>query len=406
MRQRRIFAALALCLGVTSVWSAQSEKDVLERGQYLARAADCAACHTQEDGTPYAGGRAIHTPFGTVFGTNITPDKEYGIGNYSSEDFYRALTQGELPDGTQLYPAMPYPAYHSIPREESDAMYAYFMSLKPVHIKSPETELSWPFSMRWTLNFWNVMFAENESVESDQPANQQSSAQWRRGRYLVDVLGHCGECHTPRNALGAVNRDKHLQGAVVGGYEAPSLKADKLAMRGWTPEALRTFLREGMSEQGSMFSEMYPVFHHSTRYLRDDDLKAMSLYLMGENPPEPHVVDAGDKANVDSPGRRHYLNVCAGCHGADGEGIPHVAVAMKGNTTLRLENPRNLVKVIHDGIGPQEFSGFERMQAMPGFADQLSDEDITELANYLRQRWGGLDTTIGASVVNELTQQE
>ncbi|WP_148863865.1 c-type cytochrome [Marinobacter fonticola] len=405
MLLRRILTALALNLAVAPAWSAQldenvqTDKNVLERGQYLARAADCAACHTEEDGTPYAGGRPIETPFGTVFGTNITPDKDYGIGNYSADDFYHALTEGELPDGTQLYPAMPYPSYHSIPREDSDAMYAYLMSLKPVHLKAPETELSWPFSMRWTLNFWNVMFAGKDTAEA-----QQQFDQWKRGRYLVDVLGHCGACHTPRNVLGAAQSDKYLQGEVIAGYEAPSLTPEGLARRGWSPEALRTFLREGRSAQGSMSNEMYPVFHHSTRYLRDEDLNAMSLYLMGENPPEAHVVEVGDEATADSPGRRHYLNVCAGCHGADGDGIPHVAIGLQGNSTLRLQNPRNLVKAIHDGIEARAFNGFERMQAMPGFANELSDQDTAELTNYLRQTWGGLETAIDASKVHELTQ--
>jgi len=393
-----LVTALALGLSTTSVWSATSDNSTLEQGQYLVRAADCAACHTQEGGTPFAGGAPIATPFGTVYGTNITPDKEYGIGDYSADEFYHVLTEGELPDGAQLYPAMPYTAYHSIPRQDSDAMYAYLMSLKPVNIEAPETDLSWPFSMRWTLNFWNVMFAgKNPGDAKDQ------SEQWQRGRYMVDVLGHCGECHTPRNALGAVDPDKHLQGSVIAGYEAPSLIPDKLAARGWTPAALQTFLREGMSDQGTMFSEMYTVFHHSSRYLRGEDLKAMSLYLMGENPPDARIVDAGNRAGADSPGRRHYLNVCAGCHGAQGQGVPHVAVAMTGNTTLRLDDGRNLVKVIHDGIGAQQFSGFERMQAMPGFADKLSSAEIAELVNYLRQTWGGLDATINAAAVDELT---
>lgn len=399
MNSRSILVmAVALGMNTTNAWSASADNSTLEQGRYLVRAADCAACHTQEGGTPYAGGRPMETPFGIVYGTNITPDKEYGIGAYSADEFYHVLTEGELPDGTQLYPAMPYTAYHSIPRQDSDAMYAYLMSLKPVNIEAPETDLSWPFSMRWTLNFWNLMFAG----ETPNNAEDQSD-EWQRGRYMVDVLGHCGECHTPRNALGAVDTDQHLQGSVIAGYEAPSLTPDKLAARGWTPTALQTFLREGISDQGSMFNEMYLVFHHSTRYLRDEDLKAMSVYLMGEDPPDARVVDAEHSASADSPGRRHYLNVCAGCHGAQGQGVPHVAVAMKGNTTLRLDHPRNLVKVIHDGIDAQEFNGFERMQAMPGFADKLSSAEIAELVNFLRQSWGGLDAIIDAAAVDELT---
>jgi mono/diheme cytochrome c family protein len=392
-----VTAALALGFGAAGAWGAGADTATMERGQYLVRAADCTACHTKKDGTPFAGGPPIATPFGTVYGTNITPDKEFGIGDYTADAFFHALTEGERPDGTQLYPAMPYTAYHTIPRQDADAMYAYLMSLKPVHQPVPKTDLRWPFSMRWTLNFWNILFANKT------PANDpQKSPQWQRGRYLVDVLGHCGECHTPRNVLGAVDRDKHLQGAVIAGYLAPNLNPDALASRGWDPMSLKTYLRDGISAQGSMFGEMYAVFYYSTRYLSDDDLQAVSLYLMGESPPRPQLVKAY-ATDQDQAGRRQYLDVCAGCHGARGEGVPHVAVGMVGNTTLRQTDPRNLVKVIHDGIEAQRFGGFERMQAMPGFAGQLSDAEIADLVNYLRHSWGGLPTSINADGVKKLT---
>ena len=211
MRRVLLMAGLLVAAtGVARAADAGADTDRIERGRYLARAADCAACHTSEGGTPYAGGHPIETPFGTVYGTNITPDDDYGIGDYSADDFHRALTEGELPDGTQLYPAMPYTDYHGISRADSDALYAYFMSLDPVHQQSTQTDLAWPFSMRWTLNAWNWLFAPDDSDDSD-----DSTAD--RGRYLVDTLGHCGACHTPRNAFGAVESDHRLEGAVIGG---------------------------------------------------------------------------------------------------------------------------------------------------------------------------------------------
>jgi mono/diheme cytochrome c family protein len=390
-------ALFFLCACYPSICASNPTTELAERGEYLAQAADCAGCHTAENGSPYAGGRAIDTPFGVIYGTNITPDPNVGIGNYSADDFYVALTQGEKPDGSQLYPAMPYTAYHPIPREDSDSMYAYFMNLKPVPIASPETDLSWPFSMRWTLNFWNFLYADQPL-----PASQNDSPQWQRGRYLVDVLGHCGQCHTPRNFLGAVQLDQHLQGEVIAGFLAPALTADKLADRGWDAATLRTYLREGISAQGSAFSEMYLVYHHSTRHLMDDDLKAMDVYLLGEKPPQAKKAESA-AFDRDDPGHRHYLNVCAGCHGIDGQGVPHVAIAMQGNSTLRLEDPRNLVKVIVEGIKAQTFNGFERMQAMPGYASILSTTDITELVNYLRSRWGGLNAPVQAKQVKQIT---
>ncbi|WP_353250391.1 c-type cytochrome [Salinisphaera sp. T31B1] len=394
-----LLIALAVgCSASMTVFAAERVDAQVERGEYLARAADCAACHTAKGGTPYAGGHPIDTPFGTVYGTNITPDKQYGIGDYSADDFYHVLTQGELPDGTQLYPAMPYTAYHDIAREDSDAMYAYFMSLDGVHAAGPQTDLSWPFSMRWTLNVWNWMFAGSDT--SGPPADDDPQS--GRGRYLVDTLGHCGQCHTPRNMLGAVESDKRLQGAVIAGYEAPNLLPTSLASRGWDTDSLRTFLREGRSRQGSMYSEMYPVFHHSTRYLNDADLAAMTGYLLGAEPPAPKTISAATDLG-DDPGRQLYLNSCAGCHGAQGQGAAQVASAMTGNTTLRLDSPRNLVKIIHDGIAARQFNGTERAQAMPGFADKLSDDEIATLATYLRRQWGGQKTPVDATQVADMT---
>lgn len=393
----RVFIAFFAGSAATLASAADNDTRQIERGRYLSRAADCAACHTAKGGTPYAGGRAIETPFGEVYGTNITPDKKYGIGDYSADDFYHVLTEGELPDGTQLYPAMPYTAYHDIKREDSDAMYAYFMSIDGVRQPAPETDLAWPFSMRWTLNFWNWMYADPEA-----PEMQDTDAQTQRGRYLVDTLGHCGQCHTPRNSVGAIERDKHLQGAIIAGYEAPNLQPEAMARRGWDDASLRTFMREGISRQGSMYSEMYPVFHHSTRYLDDDDLAAMSRYLLGANPPAAKTVPSAEK-DMNGPGQQLYLNSCAGCHGANGEGAAHVASAMTGNTTLRLDSPRNLVKVIHDGIAARQFSASERVQAMPGFADTLSDDEIAKLATWMRRRWGGQQAAVDAAKVADIT---
>ena len=382
-----------------------ADEQLIERGKYLARAADCVACHSVEGGAEYAGGLPLESPFGTIYGTNITPDKQYGIGEYSADDFYRAVAEGERRDGSKLYPAMPYTSYHLLKREDSDAIYAYLMSLEPIAKPSPQTDLSFPFNLRFGLSFWNMLYKDSVQL---QPAEGKSEA-WQRGQYLVEVLGHCGECHTPRNALGALQQDQRMQGAVLLGYEAPSLLADDLAERGWNPEDLATFLKHGISAQGSMFNEMYPVFHHSTQYLPQDDHQAMATYLLGDQPPEPRKVAsvALDQLGASAQqGRQHYLNTCAGCHGAAGEGIPHVAVAMEGNTTLRLNDARNLLRVIDDGIKEQQFTGFERMQPMPGFSDKLDDGQMRDLLHYLRQTWGGQDAELSPQQVSQLRSEK
>jgi mono/diheme cytochrome c family protein len=399
---QRILSGLTLAIGLGLAVSAQAaDQELVKRGEYVSRAADCMACHTAEGGAPFAGGLPIHSPFGTIYGSNITPDKDFGIGNYSADEFFAALTEGKRKDGANLYPAMPYTSYHLIKREDSDALYAYLMSQAPVHRAAPETSLSFPFNVRMGLSGWNMLYGKSVQLESA----EGNSAAYQRGQYLVEVLGHCGECHTPRNQIGALQQDKRLTGGLLNGYSAPSLLAQDLAERGWTSADLTGFLKHGMSPQGSMFNEMFPVMHLSTQHLDDEDLAAMSTYLLGEQPPQAKVVQAVAQDQLSDSakrGRQQYLNVCAGCHGNDGEGKPHIAVAMQGNTTLRLADSRNLAKVIVEGIREQQFTGFERMQPMPGFADKLSDEQLTDLINYLRQAWGGLPGDMGVQQVAQL----
>ncbi|WAC46661.1 cytochrome c [Pseudomonas sp. SL4(2022)] len=382
-----------------------ADQQLIERGKYLARAADCVACHSVEGGAEYAGGLPLESPFGTIYGTNITPDKQYGIGEYSADDFYRAVAEGERRDGSKLYPAMPYTSYHLLKREDSDAIYAYLMSLEPIAKPSPQTSLSFPFNVRFGLSFWNMLYKSRVQML---PADGKSET-WQRGQYLVEALGHCGECHTPRNALGALQQDQRLQGGVLLGYEAPSLLAEDLAARGWSTDDLATFLKHGISAQGSMFNEMYPVLHHSTQYLPLDDHKAMATYLLGDQPPAPRKVSAVVFEQLDASaqqGRQHYLNLCAGCHGVAGDGVPHVAVAMDGNTTLRLNDARNLLRVIDDGIKEQQFTGFERMQPMPGFSDKLDDGQMRDLLHYLRQAWGGQAAELSPQQVSQLRSEK
>ena len=392
---------LTLAVGLAAPVLLAHADDQVKRGEYLARAADCMACHTAPGGAPFAGGLPIVSPFGTIFGTNITPSKDHGIGLYNDDEFFAALTEGKRRDGANLYPAMPYTSYHLMPREDSDAIHAYLKTIEPIERAAPVTSLSFPFNVRLGLMGWNVLYGKALKLE---PAEGKSAA-WKRGQYMVEVLGHCGECHTPRGLPGAMELDKRLSGGVLNGYLAPSLLATDLAARGWNEQDLGTFLKHGMSAQGTMFNEMFPVFHNSTQGLSDTDLAAMATFLLGDKPPaakalvEVPVEHLGPSAQR---GRQEYLNVCAGCHAADGEGKPHIAVAMRGNTTLRLEDPRNLVRVIEDGIGEQKFSGFEHMQPMPGFAGKLSPEQLTDLINYLRQGWGGQSAELAVSDVQKL----
>lgn len=381
--------------------SVSSSPEQIARGKYLAAAADCAACHTAQGGAPFTGGTPLATPFGTLYGSNITPDPDTGIGRWTSNDFYRAVTAGKAPGGHYLYPAMPYTSYHAMTRADSDALYAYFMHLPPVKQKDRDADLKFPYNMRIGMMAWNVLF-----LKSDLPAaSQGQSADWLRGRYLVNTLGHCGECHTPRGKLGQLDLDRPLAGAALERIAAPDITPQALAARGWTPADLQVFLRTGLAKQGSAYGGMYPVVHFSTQYLTPDDLRAMSVFLMGDAPPaaqpvKPGPVDGGTLR----AGRDIYLNVCAGCHRLNGQGKPHTVVGMDGNSTVRQADARNLIVSILDGLPEQNFPGLESMQAMPGFASQLSDEETAQLANYLRATWGDQPANVTAAQVKALRQ--
>lgn len=364
---------------------AANNKEMVERGRYLAKLADCAACHTTSAGAPWAGGVELKSPFGTFYGTNITPDKEHGIGNWSADEFYAALRDGVTPD-KHLYPAMPYTSYRSLTRADSDAMYAYFMQVKPARVANREPDLKFPYNMRFGVRFWNMLFLQDQLTD----ASVGKSAEWQRGRYLSNTLGHCAECHTPRGALGQMDLSRTLSGNRMARIGAPDITPAGLSAMGWTGPDLASLLSTGVAPQGSATGEMFEVVHLSTQYMLPADVKAMSTYLMGDQPlaPQPLKVAKPTGADIDA-GRRTYIAVCAGCHGLDGGGKPHAAVAMKGNTSVRSADAHNLIAVTLDGIRAQHFGEKESMQEMPGFAGKLSDKEVADLSNYMRASWGG-----------------
>lgn len=374
--------------------TASSEQ--IARGRYLTQAADCAACHTAAGGAPLAGGYPLDTPFGTIYGSNLTPSADHGIGRWNKDDFFLALTQGVAPGGRHLYPAMPYTSYKGITREDADAIYAYLMSRPAVDVAIPANDMPFPFNQRMALIGWNLLFRNSDPMPV---SSQGSSAEWQRGRYLSDVLGHCGECHTPRGMLGQMELSKPMQGGDLGRFIAPDITPQALAQRGWTPEDLSRFLSTGLAPQGSAFSEMHMVVDLSTRHLTPEDHQALVTYLMGDKPPQPVAAKIGQGSDA---GRLTYLDQCSACHERDGAGKPHVAVAMRDNATLRQPDGKNLIVSVLDGLPAQQFPGNESMQSMPGFADRLDDAQIAELVNYLRVTWGGLPADITAEQVKAL----
>lgn len=366
----------------------------LARGRYLTDAADCAACHTAPGGAPFAGGVPLASPFGTIHGTNITPDPEHGIGRYTADDFHHALTRGEARDGHQLYPAMPYVSYRGLARADSDAIYAYLMQQPAVAQANRKNGVHFPFNIRSGIALWNLAFAG--AGDAPAPASQGGSPAWQRGRYLADTLGHCGECHSPRGWAGQLDRKRPLGGNnELGRFAAPDITPQGLAARGWDAAQLRAYLSRGLNAHAVASDEMLTVVRLSTSRLSAADLDAMNAYLLGDRPPAPRAATA--RTGTDPGARRHYLDLCAGCHGREREGVPHVAPALAGNSSVRDADPHNLIVAILDGLPEHVLPGLERMQPMPGFGQDLDDREVAALANWLRG-----DTAASAAAVADV----
>ena len=392
---------LAACSGSDEgpAQAVSATPEQLVQGAYIAAAADCAACHTAEGGAPFAGGVVLETPFGTIHGTNITPDADTGIGRWSADDFFRALIAGRARDGRHLYPAMPYTSYRRIERADADALYGYLMTRPAVRQVNLPNDLDFPYNLRFALRGWNALYLD-DALPS---ASRGQSESWQRGRYLVDVLGHCGECHTPRGSLGQMDDEHPLAGAALARIAAPDITSEGLVARGWTQELLVDFLHDGIAANAAADGEMFPVIHLGTQHLDTADVVAMSGYLLGDAPPAAVALPAITADTMElQAGRQTYANLCAGCHGRDGEGKPHVAIAMIGNSTLRDADPHNLIVNVLDGLPTQDFPGLERRQDMPGFARELDDGEVAGLANYLRATWGGQPADVDAQVVRGL----
>ncbi|GAA4358245.1 molybdopterin-dependent oxidoreductase [Variovorax defluvii] len=366
----------------------------IDRGRTLAAIGDCAVCHTAPDGAPNAGGRAMDTPFGTIYTTNLTPDAETGLGRWSFSAFQRAMREGISRDGHHLYPAFPYTAFAKTSDDDLQALYAYFMSLPAVHAPTPPSELKFPFGIRPLMAGWNALFHDPAPM---QPVAQQS-AEWNRGAYLVNGLGHCGACHTPRNALGAEQGGSaFLSGAMVEGWEAPALTAlaSKSAVP-WTADALYRYLRHGHSPQhGTAGGPMAEVVRELAA-VPDADIRAMATYLASFNVqtsvPEAAAQAqravaqaAASKAQLLGPAQRMFDGACAACHhDGDGPTLLGANVPLALNSNLTSARPDNLLRTILDGVREP---ATREIGFMPAFREALSDAQIAELAGYMRARF-------------------
>jgi mono/diheme cytochrome c family protein len=364
------------------------------KGQYLTAAGDCYACHTVRGGEPYSGGLEMATPFGALYTPNITPDKETGIGTWTADNFWGAMHEGKSKDGSFMYPAMPYTNYTKVTREDSDAIYAYMMSVKPVSRKNREHAMGFPFNQRELMAGWRALYFTSGEFKE----NPKESKEWNRGAYLVEGLGHCNACHATRNMLGAIAKDDDYSGGLIPlqNWYAPSLSSSRETGLGdWDLKEIVDLLRNGVAARGAVFGPMAAVVQHSLQELSMTDLTAMAVYLKVQSEkaaPAPllaaHELSAGEAALMMKTGATIYKDQCESCHQADGKGVPRVYPPLVENQAITMKTPVNAIRIILNGGFPPSTEGNQRPYGMPPFSQLLSDQEVASVTTYIRNTWG------------------
>ncbi len=410
----RFLLIAAAMIAVAGQARAEGDATVIAQGKYLAEMGDCAACHTAPGGRPYAGGLPIASPIGTIYTTNITPDPHDGIGGWSENDFARLLRKGVMKNGAVVYPAMPYPSYSRLTDEDVRAMYAYFMQgVQPVAQANHADGIPWPLSMRWPLHVWRWMFAPTPHPFEPQPGQ---SAEIARGAYLVEGVGHCGSCHTPRDLT---LQEKTLTdrgasylsgGAVIDGWLPVNLRGDNVTGLGsWSAMDIVSFLKYGANAHGAAFGGMSDVVHDSMQYASNSDLAAIAAYLKTLPPVDaanPAFVydDAEARAllhgDASAPGALVYLNNCAACHRTDGKGYAGTFPALAGNPVVISDNPVSLIHIILSGAVRPDTDKSPSALVMPSLAWKLSDQQVADVLTFIRSSWGNHAGPVRADAVS------
>jgi mono/diheme cytochrome c family protein len=396
---------------VTGVPAQLASADLVKRGEYLIHAADCQACHTAPGGAPFAGGFAFNMPFGTIYSTNITPDKETGIGNYTDAQFLAAVHKGIRADGEKLYPAMPYTSYTYMTDADALAIKAYLFTLAPVHAPPKQDRLSWPFNQRSLLSLWNVAF----NTDGRFRPNPSQSPQWNRGAYLAEAMGHCGECHTPRNLAFALDNHRKFSGAITAGWHAFNITGDKDSGLGdWNDQDLYLYLTTGHADgHGGAAGPMGEAADDSLSYLVPDDAHALVTYLRSipaHSTDLPRTVTTaapashkeGVMANFDPRGEKIFASACASCH--DWTGVSPVTgyATLTGVRAVNDPTATNVAQTVINGVNRKTNEG---TIFMPAFGEGYSDDDIAAVANYVTARFGAKGAKLTGKDVADLRKQ-
>ena len=408
-----VLAGLAALVWMINFWgggriddeppTAPPSAERVARGAYLARVGDCMLCHTARGGAPFAGGRAIATPFGTVYSSNLTPDAATGLGRWSAAHFRRALHEGRSRDGRLLYPVFPYPHTTRVTDADADLLFDYLRSLPPVNQPDREHRLRFPYNTQAALAVWRALYFRPEPFRPD-PARPP---EWNRGAYLVQGLAHCGACHTARNALGGVRDALDLSGGLIPmqNWYAPALTSPAEAgLADWRVEDIVQLLQTGTSPRATVSGPMAEVVMHSTQYIDPTDLRAMAVYLkslpqVGTDTDPREVQRAG--IPLLARGSKLYGTHCAACHGESGTGVAGAYPALAGNRAVTMPATENLVQIVLNGGFPPATQGNPRPFGMPPFATTLSDGDVAAVLTFIRSAWGNRAAPVSEVAVSQ-----
>jgi mono/diheme cytochrome c family protein len=401
---RAILAILFLCtafgFGQTR---AQPSPETIARGKALAEAADCASCHTADPAKPFAGGKRIGTPFGGIYSPNLTPDRDTGIGAWSDDDFYRALHYGVAPDGARYYPAFPYTNFSRITRDDVLAIRAYLATLAPFHNTRPPAELHWPLNYRVLMRGWDWLFFRPHTFAP----NPDKSAEWNRGAYLIRGAAHCGACHTPKNLFGANKRGRAYGGSRVQGWFAPRLDgAERSGLKSWSVDDIVEYLQSGRNGRSHADGLMAEVVVNSTSKMSDADVRAIAVYLkdLPARTPEPVVAPPPPTQMAD--GQKVYRGACVACHEIDGSGAPRIYPPLPGNAGLQSVDPSSTLRIILDGAETVTTPRAPNTGSMPSYGEKLSDQEIADVATYIRNSWGNAAPAVTAAEVAKARNQQ
>jgi len=371
----------------------------LRRGQYLVRVGDCLSCHTAYDGKPFAGGVGLNTPFGVIYSSNITSDKNVGIGGWTKDQFYAAMHDGIRADGQHLYPAFPYPWFTRVSREDDDAIFAYLQTTPPSNAQPPPNRLPFPFNQRSLLAVWNALFLDRKT---NPPPDAKQSAEWNRGADIVNGLGHCSGCHTPKNPFGADRKSLAFHGAGIDNHFAPDLTANsRTGLGSWSVEDIAQYLKDGRNARAAAGGPMAEVITFSMSMLSDEDRHAVATYLKSlpasadENSTRP-----GDAAM--QRGAAIYSDACSACHLSDGRGQPGYFPPLGNNAVVQQDDPAGVLHILLAGSRAGPGAKIVSPMTMPSFAWKLSDAEIADVLTFLRNSWGNRAAAVDADTVKKL----